>query len=910
MKTHPKSSLLYSVSGAVAAFSILASPLAFSQSGNDGVANSGVIELEGLEVSGGIRYSLMQAREIKRDASGIQDSIVAEDIAKFPDLNLAESLQRLPGVAINREAGEGRRVSLRGLGPDFTRVQLNGMEVLGNVDSPMDSRGQRTRDRAFDFNIFASELFNRLDVYKSFSAAQDEGGLAGTVGLYTAKPFDYGEGTTASISAQAGTNSATGDLQPRFAAQVSHDWGDFGALFSVAYSSRDTQEQGYNTYRWRLRSASGSDISNLPQADQDAVNSGNLRFARGNRLSVWESHQDRLGITSAFQWKASDRLTLTLDLLLGQFDGEREEIHLASRGSSSTILGGGTTVDGVVYPNSVLNEIRYNSDNEVIYADVSGANFASETRRQTAENEFTQGVLSADFQASERVSVKALIGTESSTYDMPISDKFYLEAFGDVVTDYTAGGDYGRNTFGWDTADASNWRAHEIDMYASHQESSIDNLKIDATIELTSKTALRVGTSFRGFTNSGHENRVNNFLRSDFQSGAVDDNPAGYTRVFSEHDDQSWTIVDWDAAFRQLGVTRDAGPDSRIFEVDEDTWTSHVQYEWNQFIGETPFNGSIGLRHFETEITSSGVANVGPVTVRETYDDILPTLNMSFGIRPDVTLRFAASENINRPSLGALAINGNITEEDGVYEVGTGNPALDPYESTNFDVSLERYFGDIGFVAFGYFYKDISGFIGNETLTNVPYSVTGLPLNLLPGLTADTIVSEYSRPVNFQETDLSGFEFTFQTDLEFLPVDGFGVVANFTYVDSEIDYATPAQQAAGQSIILPLSGLSDTVVNTTLYYETEKWGARISANNRSDYVSDGPTGTDEDSRGFESTTYVDFSAFYQINENLKWTLDAINLTDEKEVQYSDSSRRLYNTTRSGTTVFSGINYKF
>ncbi len=132
----------------------------------------------------GYRKSLMEARDLKKDAIILKDVIVAEDIAKFPELNLAESLQRLPGVQITREAGEGREIALRGLGPDFTRVQLNGMEVLGNDDSAMDSRGQRSRDRAFDFNIFASELFSKVEVEKTFQASQNEGGMAGTVGLF------------------------------------------------------------------------------------------------------------------------------------------------------------------------------------------------------------------------------------------------------------------------------------------------------------------------------------------------------------------------------------------------------------------------------------------------------------------------------------------------------------------------------------------------------------------------------------------------------------------------------------------------------------------------------------------------------------------------------------------------------
>lgn len=225
----------------------------------------------------GYRKSLADARAIKRESVIQKDAIVAEDMAKFPELNLAESLQRLPGVQINREAGEGRRISLRGLGPDFARVQLNGMEVLGNVDSAQDSRGQRSRDRAFDFNIFASELFSRVEVEKTYEAAQNEGGMAGTVGLFTGKPFDYKPGAKGALSLKLGTNEYTKDTQPRIAALFSHNWDNrFGALFSVAYAKRQTTEQGHNTYNYSRPSAStmkslvakGLDISKLSAAQQ------------------------------------------------------------------------------------------------------------------------------------------------------------------------------------------------------------------------------------------------------------------------------------------------------------------------------------------------------------------------------------------------------------------------------------------------------------------------------------------------------------------------------------------------------------------------------------------------------------------------------------------------------------------
>lgn len=220
----------------VAVIAVASPRLALAQAAADEPASEIVVT--------GYRESLSKARDIKKDSVIQKDVIVAEDMAKFPELNLAESLQRVAGVQITREAGEGRRISLRGLGPDFARVQLNGMEVLGNVDSAQDSRGQRTRDRAFDFNIFASELFSRVEVEKTFQAAQNEGGMAGTVGLFTGKPFDYASGTKGALVGKLGTNEYTKDAQPRVAALLSHNWDNkFGVLVSVAYSRRKTTEQ-------------------------------------------------------------------------------------------------------------------------------------------------------------------------------------------------------------------------------------------------------------------------------------------------------------------------------------------------------------------------------------------------------------------------------------------------------------------------------------------------------------------------------------------------------------------------------------------------------------------------------------------------------------------------------------------
>jgi TonB-dependent receptor len=394
----------------------------------------------------------------------------------------------------------------------------------------------------------------------------------------------------------------------------------------------------------------------------------------------------------------------------------------------------------------------------------------------------------------------------------------------------------------------------------------------------------------------------------------VDDDPTGYAKVFTDHKDADWVIADFDKALQALGVTRTLGPRTGVFEVKETTDAGYVRLDWETNIGGYGFVGNAGFRAFRTKVTSSGLANIGPITATASYDDILPSLNGTLRLRENLLLRGAVSRNINRPSLGSLAVNGSVTNSNDEIKVSAGNPALEPYYSDNVDLSLEYYFGDVGYVAVGAYYKDISGFIGNLLSTNVPYSSTSLPLDLLPGLTPSTNVAEYSRPVNYEDTKVKGIEFTLQSDLKFLPgpLADLGFIGNLSFIDGELDYASPAEQAAGISYVSPISGLSDMLGNATLYYETKKWGARVSANYRKGYVAwPLAIANDEIGDGFNSTLYVDFSAFYQINEKLKLTFDAINLTDQREEQYSDLvARRQYNTTSSGTSFFAGVNYRF
>ncbi|PXA82699.1 TonB-dependent receptor [Caulobacter sp. D4A] len=913
-----KKALSLSAASAVLAFAMLTAPAHAAEVAADTpiatASADDASEVDAIVVQG-FRKSLGVARQMKRDSSIVADVIVAEDMAKFPDLNLAESLQRLPGVAINREAGEGRRVSLRGLGPDYTRVQLNGMEVLGNVDSPMDSRGQTSRDRAFDFNIFASELFSKIDVRKSFSAEQDEGGMAGTVGLYTAKPFAY-DGRKMALSLQGGTNSATEDFQPRVAGMFSQNFDDkFGVLVSVAYSKRQVEEQGYNTYGAGQQKANAANVVNLSASDALKATNGELIFQRGNRLSVWGADNERLGVTTALQWRPVENVTLTLDGLYGKFSNDRSENHLATRASvGSTILGAATPHSGVTTAAPVLRSIQYDQYNTIIYADVANTVFATETRRQETENTFKQLVLTGEWEVSDKLKFDGHIGQETSDYDIPISDKFYTEAFGDLITDYR--GKTAKNIYGWDTTDPNNYRAHEIDFSATYQTTKLKNAEFNGSYQFDDTFTLKGGVSFRGFENSGYTQTNDDVNKTAWEKGTLDDHVNSYYKIFREHDDQSWLIVDWNKALAAYNVTRTLGAPKSIYAVQEDTNAGYLQLDWKTELAGMRLRGNVGARAYDTELTSTGVMAVRgvntPTTVKKSYSGVLPAFNAVLEVNDQFQIRAAAAQNINRPSLAAYAMNGSISVDGSTVTVSSGNPNLDPYTSDEFDLSAEWYFGSIGMLTAGVFHKKIDNLVSSTT-TNALYSDTGLAEGLVTGVTASTPVI-YTRSVNNASATLSGLELSAQSDFFFLPgpLKNLGMVANLTLIDSETTNKINGKDVKGQ-----IYGLSDVNTNITLYYETTKWGARVSSNYRSDYTID--------SGGFEATTYVDAAAFYQLSPRIRLTLDGVNLTDEREAQYNSfyvynsttgvnvtqpGAHRLWNHTKSGRTVFFGANIQF
>ena len=283
-------------------------------------------------------------------------------------------------------------------------------------------------------------------------------------------------------------------------------------------------------------------------------------------------------------------------------------------------------------------------------------------------------------------------------------------------------------------------------------------------------------------------------------------------------------------------------------------------------------------------------------------------------------LRASAGKNVTRPTLGSLSVSGTVNTDplfgSSGLSINAGNPGLQPFETINMEAGVEYYFDEVGYASITYFQKEIDNFIATN-VSPIAYGDTGYPLSLIEGMvdengnaqTPDTLYT-FSQPQNLAESDFSGWEIAFQRDFDFLPApfDNLGAIVNYTYSDGESLHNILVD---GESVEVyrPFYGLSENIYNATMYYETDNWGMRVSAAYRDDYLTQVETSSsDQDEAGFHGTTYWDFSAFYNVNDNLKVTLEGINLSDEREEQYSDSDDRLYNTTVSGRTFYLGFTY--
>jgi iron complex outermembrane receptor protein len=926
------------------------------------LAQDAVAEEEEEIVITGFRASLAAAIDIKREETAAVDAIVAEDIADFPDNNLSESIQRIPGVAITRSNGEGRNISVRGLGPQFTRVRLNGMEAMSAMGST-DAEGGTNRGRNFDFNIFASELFNSITVRKTASADVEEGSLGATVDLRTARPFDY-DGFTFAASAQGGYDDLAETYNPRVALLWSNTFADntMGALFSFAFSDRDSIEEGASTVRWQnggspTTCVTGAgpnfglgntcfgnvlgqteDTPAISRGDFDAVNAA--FHPRIPRYDVYEHQQDRLGATLTLQWRPSNATDLTVDVIYADHNAARTESFLQAPVFSTN---GGSAINAV----DVLDyEIQGNS---LVYGEFNDVDIRSEFRQDELSSELGQASITLEHQFSEQLSGVLFAGRSRASHSNPVQttllwDRTDVDGY---VYDFRDNNRLPLITYGGvNVADPNVWSLSQIRLRPQYVDNVFDTIYGDLEFEANDWLTVSGGLNWKNFEFDSVELRRSNGTTSNQETAALPGSITGvprssYAQIVTLNGaglslppglPLSWAAPDIDVASGLFGFYSGTGIFAmgiepalgNNFEIAEEDRGAYIQAGWDTDLGGMRFRGDIGIRYVETDQSSTGYSQatgtIEQTTVDRTYSDTLPALNMVLEPMDDVLLRFGAARVMSRPPLGNLNPGAAVSVSGGNKTVAAGNPFLEPIRADSYDAAVEWYFAEGGLLSFAYFYKDVDTFV--QTVRE-DRAFTGNPLGIPDSVAiaacgaafpatcspADTNW-QFSQPRNTEGGPIEGYEISLQLPFFFLEgwMQNFGVVANYTHVESEIEYFA---NSLGTIIVTDsLTGLSDESWNGTIYYEDDRFSARVSAAYRSDYLTTVPGRNSNATESTSETLNVDFASSYQLSERLRFTFEGLNLTDEVSDQYLSPDDRLSFYHHYGRQFMAGLRFTY
>lgn len=889
----------------------------------------------------GFRASLQSAVNAKRRESGVVDVIKAEDIADFPDLNLAESLQRVPGVTITRANGEGRQISVRGLGSEYTRVRVNGMEAIATTGGTANSGGTN-RTRGFDFNMFASELFNSLTVRKSASADVEEGSLGATVDLQTARPFDYNKPTFV-LGAQASYNDLARDVKPRFTALASKTWldGRLGALMSVAYEERHILEEGANITRWSYGGSNGASggfnaASTLPGYTIAQINSTDTNVAiyhpRIPSYVSYDINSERLGVTGALQFRPDDKTLLTLDVLYSNVKSTRDEAQLQAIGFSRTNATG--------RPEIIIRSGVVDGDNNLVQGVFDNVDLRTQAAHDELQTEFQQYTFTATHDVTDRLKVGFIGGYSSSQFSNPVSTIITFDRANSQGYSYDFRSRLPAIGLNFDPTNPANWSMNtgtsEVRLRPNSVKNQFTTAKGYGEFAVNDNLTLKAGVDFRRFQfdSEGQYRTTETVVQTltPAQLAEVSRVYDGFGRNLDmpSGNATAWLIPDINAfnaiynIYSNTGIyaltsTNNSSARGQFITVDEKDTGAYVQADFRFDAFGLPFRGDAGVRYVKTDQYSTGYAarGTGAATVidlvdaERTYDLWLPSANLAVDLRDDVVARVSAAQTISRPSIGSLSPGGDVGIQGANYSYSTGNPFIEPTKSNNLDLSLEYYPDPDSLFAIGVFYKKIDTFVQNLS-QNIPFNQLGLPTSLLTGTTATaTDVFRTSQPVNSPGGDLKGFEVNVQKRLDFLPgwMENFGVQANYTFVDSQIEYLTSTTPGA-PTISQTLTGLSKNAANFTLYYENETFSVRGSVAYREGYLTQVPGNDGNTVHGTNETTNFDMQASYNISDQLKFSIEGINLTDEFNDQYVDESNRLNVRTHTGRQFFAGLRYTF
>ncbi len=883
-------------------------------------AEQKAVDLDTVTVTG-IRRGIESAISVKQDATSIVEAISAEDIGKLPDVSIAESIARLPGLAAQRVAGRAQVISVRGLSPDFATTLLNGREMVSTGDN-----------RSVEFDQYPSELISGVTVYKTPDSGLVGQGLSGTIDMQTVRPLSF-QDRVISVGGRYQKNSLgkAAGIDPygnRFNASYVDQFADrtIGIAVGYAHSDMPKQENQVGLYEpWQA----------VGDGWRPGVEAGTF-YADGIKALRRTGNAKRDGVMATVQFRPSNAWTSTLDMFYTkakEYDTANQmEIHLGD-------FNGG--YDRLEVTNPVVNENGTFTGGVAnnVYPLVRGMYNYREDRIKAFgwNNEVQVGGVKVAADVSWSKAERDEISLENNLQLLPAPQL-------DSVTLNYAGGSFPQFTPGRDYSDYNSLFITNT-IYGSgygktpHVEDELKGYRLVATIPVpdgfTWLSDFDVGINYadRQKDKSQAEGNIllgdqgDTTIASDLQYGLVDLGFAGAGYI------PSWNVPGAVARYMVFNpTTTESYLIPKQWSVSEKITTTFLRGNIDTEIGSVPVRGNIGIQAQHVDQSSSSNywdgsqpagSQVIPIKLGKTYTDFLPSLNLAFMFPAEQTLRFAVARQVARPRVDQLraSMEFGVDTSTGRPGASGGNPNLDPWRANALDISYEKYFGTKAYVAAAFFYKQLKSYIFTQTRDGYDFTQQVTAWLAANGDTVTAPVQNtgnYSAPFNGKGGTLRGAELTASLPLDMVAdaLQGFGIVASASFNDSNIKVQDPESASSVGSGDIMLPGLSKRVYNLTAYYERNGFEARISQRKRSDFIGEiGNFSGVRTLRYVEGEDVTDAQLSYTFGDGsrlrgLSLLLQATNLTNSKYHTYAQTKDRPLETIEWGRTYLLGVNYKF
>ena len=835
----------------------------------------------------GLRASLITAEEIKKNSVQLVDSVVSEDIGKLPDNTVADALQRVPGIQVARDNGEVNSVVIRGL-PNLGTT-LNGHEIFTGT-----GRGVALQD-------IPAELVAGVDVYKTNSPDQIEGGIAGLIDIRLRRPFDF-----SGFELAGGSRVISGKYADKTSwnasALISNRWklsggGEFGALFSVSAQDYNFKDQRVFNFLWEPVN------TNFVPGQTSIV----LPVTAGSLLVPGE--RKRPAYNLSLQWRPNSELELYSDIL---FTGYRNkhQVHFfigfpRFGAFQSVALQPGTNVvkSEVTTNNFHLNSTQAFADKTDSYQAVAGAKWSRDRLKVDTEVVYNW----SSFKNRGVIVDVQYVAPSTFTFDLNNGSGTNVGITGGDIRDANNFRLWGLfDNHGYATSKQTAWKVDADYMLSNSFFTDIKTgLRIaqrDARSRQTSQNDIAPAAG-RGVTPTasipGFGSLAPDGLFSKSEFGASNWY-AGNPDFLRDHTEIIRPL------FGQPVTDPNFNP-TQSFTDKEDTYAAYVQAGYKWVTTPNPVEGTVGFRVVNTKEGLVGnLSNGTPLSTSKSQTDILPVLNGRVKLEDDLYFRFSAGRSVSRPNFADLnpvvSLFGPTTTGGALGTGSGGNPDLKSVKSNNYDLAFEDYFAKSSFVSLTGFYRTIDGYVqtfaSTEVIGGVSYSVV--------------------RPRNAGKGHLQGMEATYQQFYDSLPgiFRGLGLQANFTYITGSTDTADTTPGAAlGARTTKPYAQVSKTSYNVIGLYERGAFSARLAYNWRGSYVDtfDGPNAPGSPLRtiSVRPTSRMDFSASYKWRQ-VTITLDATNLLNQKYKDYFGADASLYprDSRLYDRTIELGVRYRY